>query len=68
MLEFLGASWTFLAYAVVCCVGWWLVWGIYPETAGLELEEIGALFETAWGVRESVEGFKGRKRRMREER
>lgn len=68
MLEFLGASWTFLAYAIVCFVGWWLVWGIYPETAGLELEEIGALFETGWGVRGSVEGFRERKRRMREER
>ncbi|CAK4034801.1 Myo-inositol transporter 1 [Lecanosticta acicola] len=62
MLEVFGPSWTFAAYALVCFVGWWAVWAIYPETAGLELEDVGGLFESGWGVSESVRMFRERGR------
>jgi len=54
MMEGLGASWTFLVYAVVCVFGWVVISRIYPETAGLSLEETGALLADGWGVKEST--------------
>ncbi|UNI16139.1 hypothetical protein JDV02_002605 [Purpureocillium takamizusanense] len=50
MMEALTPSWTFVVYAGVCAAGYWLVWRIYPETAGLSLEEATALLEHGWGV------------------
>jgi len=50
LMEVLTPSWTFTVYAVVCVVGYWLIWRIYPETAGLSLEEATALLENGWGV------------------
>lgn len=64
MMEFLGASATFLLYALVCVVGWCCIWRIYPETAGLELEGIGELLREGWGVRESVAGFEARRKAL----
>ena len=61
MMEFLGPSLTFSLYAIICCVGWIGVWTIYPETAGLELEEVGELLKSGWGVEESLERFAARK-------
>ncbi|OSS43414.1 hypothetical protein B5807_11807 [Epicoccum nigrum] len=58
----LGPSGTFALYAVVCVGAWVAVWRIYPETAGLGLEDVGALLKEGYGVRESVEGFKRRRR------
>lgn len=63
MMELLGAPVTFAVYAGVCVVGWSGVWGFYPETAGLELEGIGEVLRTGWGVRRSVEMFETRKRK-----
>lgn len=51
LMEALSPSWTFVLYAGVCVVGYILVWRIYPETAGLSLEEATALLENGWGVR-----------------
>ncbi|GJN83850.1 hypothetical protein PLIIFM63780_007401 [Purpureocillium lilacinum] len=51
MMDALTPSWTFVVYAGVCAAGYWLVWRIYPETAGLSLEEATALLEHGWGVR-----------------
>lgn len=53
MMELLTPGWTFVIYAVICAVGWVAVWCIYPETAGLELEEVGKLLQDGWGVKES---------------
>lgn len=51
LMDALSPSWTFVLYAVVCVVGEILVWRIYPETAGLSLEEATALLDNGWGVR-----------------
>ena len=58
----IGPTLTFWLYGLVCAVGWVFVWSIYPETAGLELEGIGALLKEGWGVTQSIEGFRLRKR------
>ena len=54
MMEVLTPTWTFVVYAAVCVLGWMAVWLIYPETAALDLEEVGDLLKDGWGVEESV--------------
>ncbi|KAI0193680.1 general substrate transporter [Xylaria flabelliformis] len=51
LMDTLTASWTFVLYGIVCVAGWIAVWWIYPETAGLSLEEATGLLEHGWGVR-----------------
>lgn len=51
LMDALSPSWTFVLYAVICVVGYILIWRIYPETAGLTLEEATSLLENGWGVR-----------------
>lgn len=51
LMDILTPSWTFALYAGVCVVGEVLIWRIYPETAGLSLEEATVLLEHGWGVR-----------------
>jgi MFS transporter, SP family, solute carrier family 2 (myo-inositol transporter), member 13 len=51
LMDALSPSWTFALYALICVIGSVLVWRIYPETAGLSLEEATALLENGWGVR-----------------
>lgn len=67
LMEILGPSATFVVYAVVCVAGWAAVWGIYPETAGLGIEEVGGLLREGWGVRVSVRGWEERKGARRRE-
>ncbi|KZF25576.1 general substrate transporter [Xylona heveae TC161] len=50
MMDYLSPTLTFALYAVICVVGWVLVWLIYPETSGLSLEEVGDLLQRGWGV------------------
>lgn len=50
MMQSLGPSLTFSCYAVVCAVGWCAVFGFYPETSGLALEDVGDLLADGWGV------------------
>jgi SP family myo-inositol transporter-like MFS transporter 13 len=51
LMDALSPSWTFGMYGIVCAVGWGFVWRIYPETAGLTLEEARGLLENGWGVK-----------------
>lgn len=51
LMDSLTATWTFVLYGVVCLAGWFAIWLIYPETAGLTLEEATGLLEHGWGVR-----------------
>lgn len=62
MMEVFSPSGTFTLYAVVCMVAWWTIWQIYPETAGLELEDVGGLLRDDWGVKRSVQAFEDRRR------
>lgn len=55
MMEFLTPALTFFIYAVICVVGCFWIWWIYPETKGLSLEEVGALLAEGWGVNKSLE-------------
>lgn len=50
LMDAFGPPWTFTLYACICGVGYGLVWRIYPETAGLSLEEATALLERGWGI------------------
>ncbi|KAH9881449.1 hypothetical protein IAQ61_000174, partial [Plenodomus lingam] len=61
LMEALGPETTFALYAAVCVAGWALVWRIYPETAGLGLEDVGGLLDGGWGVKESVRRFRERR-------
>ncbi|KKZ66143.1 hypothetical protein EMCG_08115 [[Emmonsia] crescens] len=63
MMEWISPGWTFVMYAVICAVGWVLIWAIYPEMSGLGLEDVRGLLGVGWGVRESVERFKRRRGR-----
>lgn len=54
MMELITPFWTFATYAAVCIAGWVAVWGIYPETMGLDLEDVGELLKDGWGVKESL--------------
>jgi len=62
MMEILTPTGTFAAYAAVCAVCWVTVWRIYPETAGLSLEDVGSLLKDGYGVKESVRRFKAKRR------
>ena len=61
MMDLLSPHWTFTFYAVVCAVGWYVIWRIYPETMGLALEEVGDLLKDGWGVKESMDRLNRRK-------
>ena len=61
MMEFVTPTVTFALYALVCVGAWMAVWRIYPETAGLGLEEVGGLLREGWGVEESLRKFRERR-------
>ncbi|KAI5863504.1 general substrate transporter [Durotheca rogersii] len=50
-MEWLTPTVTFALYGAVCAAGWFAIWRIYPETAGLTLEEATCLLENGWGVK-----------------
>jgi SP family myo-inositol transporter-like MFS transporter 13 len=57
LMDALSPPWTFTLYALVCVVGFTLIWKTYPETAGLTLEEAASLLEDdTWGVHRSTTG------------
>ncbi|KAI1780969.1 general substrate transporter [Hypoxylon cercidicola] len=51
LMDLLTPSFTFGLYGVICAIGWYAIWMIYPETAGLTLEEATCLLENGWGVK-----------------
>ncbi|KAI1311796.1 putative MFS myo-inositol transporter [Xylaria venustula] len=51
LMDAISPSWTFVLYSIVCVVGWFAIWCIYPETVGISLEEVSGLLEHGWGVR-----------------
>ncbi|KAK3320920.1 general substrate transporter [Cercophora scortea] len=52
LMDALTPTWTFALYALLCAVGYGLIWRVYPETAGLSLEDAASLLEDDnWGVR-----------------
>ena len=53
---------TFALYSAVCVGAWITVWRIYPETAGLGLEDVGGLLREGYGVKDSVRRFRQRQR------
>ncbi|KAF9637156.1 putative mfs myo-inositol protein [Lasiodiplodia theobromae] len=63
MMETLSPAGTFAFYALVCAACWATVYRIYPETAGLGLEDVGGLLADGWGVQESLRTWAERKRR-----
>ncbi|UPX16778.1 uncharacterized protein EKO05_0007164 [Ascochyta rabiei] len=58
LMEFTSPTAVFALYALVCVGVWIGVWRIYPETAGLGLEDVGGLLGEGFGVKESVRRFK----------
>lgn len=62
MMEWCTPSGTFALYAAVCAACWGAVWCVYPETAGLGLEDVGGLLRDGYGVEESVRRFERRRR------
>jgi len=45
LMDVLTPTWTFVLYAIICAIGYGLIWRVYPETAGLTLEEAASLLE-----------------------
>ena len=45
---------TFALFAGFVTVGWTYLFFCYPETAGLQLEEVQAVFQDGFNVRKSV--------------
>jgi SP family myo-inositol transporter-like MFS transporter 13 len=62
MMNIFSPVGTFALYAGVCVVAEITIWRIYPETAGLGLEDVGGLLKDGYGVRESVRRFEERRR------
>jgi len=58
LMDLISPTGTFALYAAVCLASWLAVWAIYPETAGLGLEDVGELLNSGWGVEESLERFR----------
>ncbi|CAN9320947.1 unnamed protein product [Alternaria alternata] len=55
---------TFALYAGVCMIAEIVIWRIYPETAGLGLEDVGGLLKDGFGVGNSVRKFRERNKKM----
>ena len=43
MMDSVSPEVTFVLYALVCGAGWAAIWSVYPETAGMSLEEVARL-------------------------
>lgn len=63
MMQAFTPTWTFVTYAVVCVLGWFAIWWCYPETMGMEIEDVGRMLKDGWGVQESMERLDRERRR-----
>lgn len=51
LTDALTPTWTMVMYAGLCIVGYYLIYLMYPETAGLSIEEAAELLEHGWTVK-----------------
>ncbi|EWG45856.1 hypothetical protein FVEG_06504 [Fusarium verticillioides 7600] len=51
LTDALTPAWTMVLYAGLCIVGYYLIYLMYPETAGLSIEEAAELLEHGWTVK-----------------
>lgn len=56
---------TFALYSAVCIGAWVAIRKVYPETAGLDLEDVGEVLRDGWGVEESIRKAEERRERLR---
>jgi len=68
MMQTLTPTWTFVVYALICALGWVGIWWCYPETKGLEIEEVTTMLKDGWGVNESMERLRREQQRERQHR
>lgn len=66
MMDLITPVGTFALYALICVAALLAIYRIYPETAGLSLEDVGGLLKEGWGVEESVKKAGLRRRRARD--
>lgn len=66
LMDLLSPPGTFALYTIICVACWIIIWSIYPETAGLSLEEVSGLLKDGWGVQESLRVFKAGRTRAPE--
>lgn len=62
LMQLVTPSGAFGLYAGVCVGAWVAIWRVYPETAGLGLEDVQGLLAEGFGVEESVLRWKRRGR------
>lgn len=65
MLENITPTGTFSFFAGLCFVSFFFVYFLYPEVAGLELEETNQLLASGFNVREAAKLSKERKKRLK---
>jgi SP family myo-inositol transporter-like MFS transporter 13 len=53
MMKAMTPSGTFAFYAGICFVGWLFVLACYAEVHGMPFEDVSAVFEKGFGVREA---------------
>lgn len=53
MMKAMTPSGTFAFYAGICFVGWLFVLACYAEVHGMPLEDVSAVFEKGFGVKEA---------------
>ena len=68
MMQVITPTGTFAIYGLICVGAWLAIWRIYPETAGIGLEDVGILLRDGYGVQQSVREFRERKSRERDRR
>ncbi|KAF4439336.1 hypothetical protein F53441_12615 [Fusarium austroafricanum] len=51
LTDALTPAWTMVLYAGICIIGYYLIYLMYPETAGMSIEEAAELLEHGWTVK-----------------
>lgn len=66
MMKGMTPSGAFGFYAAICGIGWILIILFYPEVSGLNLEEIGEVFQHGFGVKYARQLRKEKKQEIKE--